>query len=253
MIILKINEVMYSIASDWTDVTVSQAASLLNLKMPDSLKELYDIQMKPGDLTPEQHDFKISQAEDAMSLVDQYKNIPRYFSRVIETLSNIPAGVLRRVDVNSIKALYHTYVRKFVEGVHYFPADYQYKDIGSFEFDGVKYLLPVDKKIFGQAVPMVDVTALEFSESADLMIYMARLSKDRDFSRVANMVSILCRPEGEQYDEGIALQRAEQFQNLTMDVCWNVFFSLITPLIIANQYVQISFMDGLARERVRTN
>jgi len=252
MIDVKIHEVTYRVSSDWSDITIDQAASLLNLKMPDSLKAVYDIAMKPGELSPDQHAAKVQEVENAISLQDQHKNIPRYFSHVIEVLSNIPANILKQTDVNSIKTLYHMYLKQFVEGVHFFPV-MENKDISHFEFDGVKYWLPTDKVIFGQKVPMVDVTALEFAESADLMIYMTKLSQERDFTRAANMIAILCRPEGEPYDESTALLRAEQFKSLTMDIVWNVFFSLITPLVIANQYVQISFLEGLAKEKAVMN
>lgn len=243
MILLKIGEQQYRVAGGWEDITIRQASDLLAIPMPDKLRKMYTAGMTPG-TKPEEAE-KLAQAIiDSITLHERHKEFPKYYSKCIEVLSDIPGKVLSKTSVSSIVPLYMIYVQKFVEGIHFFPADYDYKEVTGFELDGVTYQLPVDRKIFGQSVPMVDVTALEFAESADLMIHTARLTDDRDFGRVANMIAILCRQKGEPYDEEVSLKRAEVFRdNLKMDVAWNVFFSLITPLIIAGQSMLISSLE----------
>lgn len=243
MISLIINGQSYQIVSEWADVTLSKAAELYALKMPESLRHVYDVTLRSTGLTTDEIEEKITEAEKLISIEDQHKHIPRYFSLVVMTLSDIPTEVIRQTDVISMKSLYHTFLKKFVEGVHFIPSDYAHKEIGEFEHEGVVYKLPVNKTIFGQSVPMADISALEFTESADLMIYLTKLQQERDLSRIANLIAILCRPEGEEYVEEVSLERAERFKNLPMDVCWNVFFSLITPLVIFAQYEQIYFLQ----------
>jgi len=86
---------------------------------------------------------------------------------------------------------------------------------------------------------MIDVSALEYSESADLMTAFSSLSGGaKDYSRLPMLVAILCRPKGEPYDEEAAIQRSETFESLTMDVVWSVFFSLSIPAIISRQFDQ---------------
>lgn len=243
MILLKIGERQYRIAGGWEDITIRQAADLLAIPMPEKLRRMYTAGMTPG-AKPEEAEKLVQAVVDSISLDERHKEFPRYYSRCIEALSDIPGEVLNKTSVTSITALYTTYVQPIVEGVHFFPAGYQHREIASFEVDGVTYQLPTDRKIFGQSVPMVDVTALEFAESADLMIHTARITQERDFARVANMISILCRPEGEPYDEEVCLKRAEVFKDqLRMDVTWDVFFSLITPLAIAGQHILISSLE----------
>ena len=252
MIVLKLNGTTYKAVSDWSDMTISQAAALLSIRMPDTLKDIYTQYRNPGNLSPEENKKRIEELEVSMSFEDQHKNLPMYFSHVIEALSDIPGDILKKTDINSIKVLYHTYMKQFVEGVHFYPLGYQYHDISSFDFRGETYYLPVNREIFAEAVPMVDVTALEFCESADLMIHVSTLSTQREFSRVANIIAILCRPKGEEYNETVSLERAKDFLELPMDLCWNVFFSLITPLIIAGQCAQISLLEEIVKEGENT-
>jgi hypothetical protein len=248
MVLIKINGKDYRVADSWADITISQAAALLTLSMPESLKSVYSAALNPGGLLGDMHTARIQEAEQAISVEDQYKNIPLYFSRVTETLSDIPVDVLRTVNVNSIKTLYHTYLKTFVEGMHFSPEATQFENIGKFTYNGTEYHLPTNKEIFGQKVPLVNISALEFAESSSLMISLVKMGEDKDFTQAANLISILCRPEGEPYNEDVCLQRAEQFKGLTMDICWSVFFSLITPLVILGQCAQISMLEGLIKE-----
>lgn len=250
MKIVRIKDTQYRVACDWSDLTIRQAATLCSIPMPESLRAVYDIALKPTDNEDEKSK-KILEAEMDITPEDQFKNIPLYFSAVIAAISDIPVEVLEKTDINSIRTIYHNYGKLFVEGIHYFPAEYLPKQIKCFDFEGECYLLPVSKKVFGMEVPMVDMTAMEFTESSDLMVHMSKMSKDRDFSRISNMVAIICKKPGEEYNEEVSLERAERFMDLKMDVCWDVFFSLITPLIILNQYVQLSFLLGIAENKAK--
>lgn len=248
MIKFKINGQEYFGASGWEDITLGQAADLLRITMPDSLKDVYKAASNPDGLPSDKLEEKIEEAQQAMPIHEQFKEIPRYYSKVIECLSNVPGDLMAKVDVISIKTMYQAYFRQFAEGLHFFPHNYQPVDIKYFDFDGVRYFLPVDRKIFGQPVPMVDVTALEFTESADLLIASTAANKEQEFGKVANMIAILCRPDGEKYDEAVSLARAEKFRALPMSTVWAVFFSLLGPLIILGQYALISSLEQVTDE-----
>ena len=253
MIKVEIGGTHYRVCSEWSDVTVQKASDLLKHRIPDSLKAVYDLAFTPMTGTVEDHVRAVEEKEQSISFEDQHKNIPLFFSRVIEALSDIPGEVLNKISVHSIKTIYHSYLRKFVEGVWYFPSEFQPMDLTSFEFDGETYYLPTSGNVFGEKVPLVDVTALEFCESADLQVYVSRMTADKDFSRIANIVSILCRPKGEKYNETVSLARAEKFKGLPMDIVWSVFFSLIRPSVILSQYGQISFLGEMAKEARQMN
>jgi hypothetical protein len=243
MISVKINGKDYQIKNDWKDITIQEAASVLNIKIPDSLKKCYDVSFQSSHLPEEEYNKKVDEVTKEISIEDQFKAIPGYFSEVLEVLSDIPHEVVLKTDVVSIKTLYHSYLKPVVEGMYFTPMNYKPIDITYFDFEGERFLLPTNKTIFGKSVPMADISALEFTESADLLIHVSAMTKDRDFARVANLISILCRPEGEEYNEKVSLERAERFKKLTMDLTWDVFFSLIAPLVIAGQSVLISSLQ----------
>lgn len=245
MIRVRVNRAEYLIPSHWHDLTIGQAARLSSLEMPSGLAEVYREIFNRGDQSEDEHRRKVLRLEAEMEPEMRYKAIPKYYRDVVGVLSDIPGEILDKTDINSITHVYMTYFRRFVEGVNFTPDDFTPELIKSFDFEGETYYLPKSKKVFGEDVPMSDAMALEFTESADLMVHLARMSRERDFSRCANLVSILCRPDGEQYNEDTSLQRAERFKRLTMDVVWNVFFSLIVSSAILGQFTRISFLRGL--------
>lgn len=242
MVTLKINGETYEAVHEWKDLTIAQVAKVAKISMPNKIREVYDIIFK-STLDAEKKDAKIDEINSTITEKEDIKEFPAFYARVMEHLSNIPMEVILKTDYMSIKEFYYRYIQKFVEGIHYFPVDYEHKDIMSFDFDGETFRLPTTKEIFGVPVPMVDLTALEFVESADLMLEITEMNNQRDVTKLGNILSILCRPEGEEYDEDTCLERAVKFQDLTMDVVWNVFFSFMKPLVISLQLGQMSFLE----------
>lgn len=243
MISVKVGGKDYRVKNEWKDITIQEASNVLGITIPDSLKKCYDVSFQSASLSEEEYNKKMDEVTREISIEDQFKAIPRYFSEIIEVLSDIPHEVILLSDVVSIKALYHSYLKHIVEGMYFTPTNYKLSDITFFDFEGERYYLPTNKTVFGKPVPMADISALEFTESADLLIHVSAMTKDRDFARVANLIAILCRKEGEKYDEKISLERAEKFKALTMDVTWNVFFSLIAPLVIVGQSALIASLE----------
>lgn len=97
-----------------------------------------------------------------------------------------------------------------------------YEPIGieSFEWEGVEYKLPrMTADGFGGMLPMADETAESWAESNDLY-----LASENPYDCMALIVAILCRPEGEKYDELKARERAEEFRQLPAYIAFEVFF-----------------------------
>jgi len=114
-------------------------------------------------------------------------------------------------------------------------------------------------------------TSIEFAEAADLRIFSKEMEGGL-FGKTANIISILCRPEVtkkikdlteeekeydhvkaaikeatgksvtfiEIYDEQTCLDRAEEFENLKMDVVWEVFFYSVQSFLISSRATLIS-------------
>lgn len=97
---------------------------------------------------------------------------------------------------------------------------YKPQGLSSFDFEGETYLLPkFSADGFGGEMPMAEETADTFAESNDLY-----LACENALDNMPLIVAILCRPEGEEYDEKVARERAEAFKRLPMSVALEVFF-----------------------------
>lgn len=252
MITLKINGNNYEAVQDWKDLTIGQVAKVARIPLPKMIQDVYDIIFK-STAQPEEKEKEIDKINQSVTDKEDLKEFPAFYIRVMEHLTTIPMETILKTDVLSIKEFYYTYLQKFVEGIHYFPMSYKHTDILHFDFRGSRYFLPASKEVFGVNVPLVDFSALEFAESADLMIEITAMNKERDLTKLGNVLAILCRPEGEPYDEDVCLGRAKEFQDLTMDVVWNVFFSFMEPLTFVLQLGQMCFLEGEVERLKRQN
>ena len=104
---------------------------------------------------------------------------------------------------------------------------YEPKGIKSFEWEGVEYLLPrLTADGFGGLLPMADETAESWAESNDL-----HLASENPYEYMPLIVAILCRPEGEAYNELTARARAEEFRQLPAYIAFEVFFCKLMQLL----------------------
>lgn len=97
---------------------------------------------------------------------------------------------------------------------------YEPREFEGFDFEGVHYRMPLSiNDGFGGVMPMADTTAEEWAESNDLRV---ACSNPGEYMHL--IVAILCRPEGEKYNERVARERAERFKQLPCSVALDVFF-----------------------------
>lgn len=127
-------------------------------------------------------------------------------------------------EMNVLRPLYH-------------PGLYEPNEFDGFDFEGVRYRMPLSiADGFGGVMPMADTTAEEWAESNDL-----RIASARPVEYMHLIVAILCRPEGEAYDEKVARERAERFRQLPCTVALDVFFCrfarMSTTLVLMSEYL----------------
>ena len=94
-------------------------------------------------------------------------------------------------------------------------------------------MFPSSKTVLGVSIPFYNESALAFAESADMELFAEDMAGGR-YKWATNIISILCRPEGEKYNEQRSLERAEKMGELTMDIFWDVFFCSIKCFNISN-------------------
>lgn len=248
MYIIEINGKEYKAIEKWEDMFCFQAVELqkvINKDCPEKLKNLYEAY----GLKKDEQDKAIKKVYKTMTNEDLIKIFPIFYGKVIKLLTNVEQKVINKIQSEDRLTFYQKYCLPFVIGIYSnFPTDFKPKGIKFFEFEGEKYLLPVGEKKLGIDIPMVNLSALEFTETADLQIFAKDLEGGQ-FERANNIISILCRPAGEKYDEKICLERAEKFKNLTMDIVWEVFFCIMKCSVILNQNMLISLLRQQLREQ----
>ena len=221
MDILSIQDNQYKIATDWHEVTIDQATQVLALKLPEPLKEIYT-HLSKGNQD------KFTEAEKKITYRQKNKTLPKFYGEVLEIISDIPKKILKKVLADDRAIVYSKYGFKVVFGLWFNPG-YKSKGVRSFEFNKVKYYLPDPKKGLKGDITGGWMRTVEFTESADLLSYAEEVDNKAEAFPV--LVAILCRPlvNGirETYDEQKALERADEFKNLTMDKVWEVYFFLM--------------------------
>lgn len=207
MFILKIQNEDYELPSSWSEITLGRSLKILGEKPPDGYYELIS-QDKNFNFTNE---FWI-------------KTLPVFYGQMIRHLSNIPEKIIEQMTVEQ-RAKVFIHIAEFVNILFYGKPE-NIEEINQFTFNGSLYYLPKKITKLGIEYPMADEPMQTFTESADLLLAGMNL-KENKLEYAANIVAILCRKEGEKYDERKMLERAEIFKELPMSVVWNVFFCFI--------------------------
>lgn len=206
MIQLKIEDSTYKIVNEWCDLTIQDAIDFYAIPQPETLVQLNRLFLKE---TREYID-----AYAKMSQRDRVINLPEYYGKVLKVMSNIPQEVIDRLFWRVRTELYEAHLFKFILGLDIAPM-YEPRKIGFFWHNGVKFMMPDDRQM----------TAVEFCEAADLELLGLELLQNKG-EVMAHLMAVLCRPEGEVYDEATIRQRIEPFKTLTLDTVWEVDFFL---------------------------
>lgn len=243
MLHFEVNNELVKLKTNWEEINLLEAINVLkiSLTLPESLRAIY-----AEKLSEEPDEDKVEKLLSSITEEETFKTIPVVYGNLIKALSDISPKTLNQIPSESRRALYAQYIQPIVLGLLFAPT-YEYKSPRFFEFEGVKYFLPNVLKIEDLEVPGIDLTAIEFTEAADLQIAASQMEAGR-LENASKIVAILCRPEGEEYDEKVMLQRALSFQKLPMSVVWEVFFCLRESLIILQLHAQRSFLGQEIRK-----
>lgn len=235
-------DIPVKICNEWSDLTLRQGVKLYAIadRFPDAVKELYSCYLET------QTDAivaKRTELENRITDEQRIKVLPKLYGEVMELLTDIDAAIIKQLLPDQRTAFYQKYLAKFVIGVLHFPIDLNVQNITSFELEGTRYELPTTRKfnIGLQEIvePFANTSIIEFTEAADLQLAAKQLEGGK-IAVLSNICGILCRPEGEAYNENVSLQRAAYFMDkLTMDIAWEVFFCLVGVFSTLKQRSQI--------------
>ena len=130
------------------------------------------------------------------------------------------------------------------------PQEYSVQGIKKFEFKGETFFLPPDLKIEDGFIPAYKETAEVFTEASDLLQNVVNL-QDKGLSYLPALAATYCRKKGEKYSDEMQLKRAELFEDLTMDIGWEVFFWACKSSVTLGKDLISRNQQGIAKPALR--
>lgn len=241
MIRIEIGGSRYSVPQHWHEMTIEQGTRLNDVvkQIPSNMRELYD-DLHTGK--------RMEWSTAGFGVDDIYIQWPKWYGSVISCVCDVPEEVIEKTLADQRTIIYKTYLERFVLGLVYMPYDFIPDDKSYFEFDGVQYYLPfTGRDGMGKEIPGRWMDTIEFTESADLLMTSKKL-EDGIVTVVPKLIAIMCRPQGEKYDEQTVLQRADKFVKLPMSVAWKVlFFSMDCITLLLND-MESYFKEGTSEQ-----
>ena len=112
-----------------------------------------------------------------------------------------------------------------------------------FEFEGVRYVnTAIGRDANGMLQPNPDQTAEEWCESNDLL-----MMSDNPMKYINLFVAVICRPQGEAYDESKARERGQLFKRLPARIAFDCFFSFAANVLFT-RISSLSYLTGAAQK-----
>jgi hypothetical protein len=124
---------------------------------------------------------------------------------------------LSGLDREDMKYIDVEQVTKVINAIGVLTEEYKPKGMKSFEFEEEIYYFPSEflrKNTYG-----------DFIEATQLDMYIDSM-KNGKYDVLPEQMAILCRKEGEEYDEDKIEEKAEKFKRLTMDIIFEFAFFL---------------------------
>ena len=191
----------FQVKTEWSEVTWKDACDILAVPLPIKVD---------GEIT-------FSQWMEA-------ENIHEYARDIVFILGYIPKRLIDKVTPGDMLELFVSYHLKFVVDLLAInPLSYFPKFVEKVTFKGVEYRMPKSLMIDNTITPMHEMDAVTFVEAANVLKAIGKL-KEEGIKHMHYFTAIYLRPEGEKYDEQKIAARAKLFEELTMDVYWEVFF-----------------------------
>jgi hypothetical protein len=245
MLNVKINQKSYKIRGikshkgellpDWSEITINKAEELkcyIDTECPKVLLDYYEALTKEGEPTIE------------LDGKDRIKTLPTFYGGVLSILSNIPQEVVNKILWEQRTTIYKQYLEYFVIYSLYTDNTLKpYKD-DHFTHNGTNYYLPKAEEALGTMIEAYDTTIVEFQQASDVQLAMQDVIGG-NISGLKTMIAIYCRPKGEKYNEKKAIERANQFGELPMDLALGVFFCILESV---NQFITDTLLSLGAQE-----
>lgn len=198
----------YSCPTRWQELPVSDAVKLQALvkELPDAVADHFRSLVGPAEeVTPVQGD-------DVGALLD-------FWRKALHALRMPVAGTRQTsgTDEHALGEHWPDAVRVFVTGGSLVPLG----GIEAFNTNGERLVIPATgTDALGNAVPLERITAKEFCDASDI-------TATGDLTLAPLLLAVLCRPDGEPYDEEGAKTRARKMGDVPMSIYLEVYTRLM--------------------------
>ncbi len=254
---LKLHDKEVELIQFWGEMTLAQAEKVYKIMdhMPESLEEIYKATMQEQ---TDQAKVKLAKLHKKVTTKETIKKYPEFYGKIICALSNITNKEMEHVLHDSRTEIYQLTMdegvscESVVMGLMGYPFDYTPQKPKSFDWKKETLLMPQARMQLGQSIPMADEQVITFAEATDLQVHAEALGIGK-YKAMANIISILCRPKDEEYDEDRSLKRAETMMKLPMDTVWEVFFCIMKHYNMLGTHMWTYLLEGAlkAREQVQ--
>ena len=153
------------------------------------------------------------------------------FNDIFQAFTKCEGAIIEKIKAKDLNTLY-LYMLEFMK-------EPKEKRIESFKFKRRKYYLPKSKyNYFGNEMPMAEATFGEVVEAMQVQ-ELDKAFNENNFKALPYQIAILCKPKDEEYDDQKVRERAKLFEDLTMDIVWQINFFLLTQKIsLINNFPQ---------------
>jgi YHS domain-containing protein len=199
-----INKKRYTLKATWQEMTLRDAVKLVNLSCDEKLIE-ESIQM------------------EGMELND-------YMLQAVAVLSDCPLDVLKQTEPIHVVVLFD-HVRHLIHGLYNMNLEKHVPETQEkVTFKGKEYYFPESLWITDKEIPMHKEPSKHVTEAGNVLQIVGDL-KEKGIEKMNVFCAIyLKESKDEFYDEKSIARRADLFQDLPMNVVWDVFFCMYFSL-----------------------
>ncbi len=265
MITWRIRGQVYQACSEWKDLTLEKFIKLSQIDVPKKLERLLSASAQlsvDGKKEKKAALIEYEAATDSITQRDLVKVFPVFYGKVIQLLTDIPAKVVDLCHGDVRTEMFDGTLRPFILSLIYSqpvtanPDNngvemYTPPEIEKFDLDGTWYHFPKSLKLYDDIIPMADEKMISFTEAADIDLAIRELRND-GVIRFPTFMGIYCRKEGEEYNEKVALERAELFKKVDMSIVWALFFCIDRLTATLQSYIQVFLKSRLQEMRALT-
>jgi hypothetical protein len=254
MIEITINKKKYKVVETIKEITISQAARLQKLEMPDKLEKLFLYsKITDDEKQNKENKDKLQEVLTGITDSDIIKVFPKFYGEALSVLSNIPQKVIDYLDSNERTKFYEAYLQEFVTEVFWnLTLSNEIEIPEYFKFNRKKYYFPKSLKIADETIPNAKEPAITFIESSDIMMAIYDVA-NKGIEKFSQLIAVYARQKGEEYDSNKVIERAKEFEQLPLIVAIQFFFVIsdLTKVLTKNSDEYLEKVERNVRKMER--